>query len=188
MFQSMFLCGSKKNIPVTSLLLHRTYIKPIGMSSLSKTLYFILFIIVAGCSTSKKIADPKYIPESQELYNTVVRLDSLFFDAYNTCKPEVMDSLIAEDVEFYHDRGGLNTSKKDLVEALKKNICNKVTRHLKPGSIEVYPVPDYGAVEMGKHAFFNKEEPNEPMHYSKFVQLWKNTNGKWQMTRVISLH
>lgn len=101
---------------------------------------------------------------------------------------EVMESLIAEQLEFYHDRGGLSTSKKDMMTALKNNICNKVTRHLKPGSIEVYPIPNYGAVEMGWHAFFNKEEPNEPMHYSKFVQLWKNDNGKWQMTRVISLH
>lgn len=148
------------------------------------------FIFITSCSSSKQAinSDSKYIPLSQELHNTIARLDSIFFEAYNTCKLSVMDSLISEDLEFYHDRGGLSTSKKDMMQALKDNICNKVTRHLKPGSIEVYFINNYGAVEMGMHGFFNKEEPNEPMHYSKFIQIWKNDNGKWRITRVISLH
>lgn len=123
------------------------------------------------------------------LYDTIVALDTKWEDAYNNCKLDVMDEIISEDLEFYHDQGGLLTSKTKLNEALKNNICGKVTRELKKGSIEVYGIKDYGAVEMGMHAFHNNQEKSTgETHFSKFVHIWKRDNGKWKITRVISLH
>jgi len=74
-----------------------------------------------------------------------------------------------------------------LVQALKSNICGKVTRELLKVSIEVYPIQNYGAVEMGYHRFHNKTE-NVTGNYARFVEIWRNENGKWRITRVISLH
>ncbi|MFT3912032.1 MAG: nuclear transport factor 2 family protein [Ferruginibacter sp.] len=125
--------------------------------------------------------------ETAELYNTVIKLDSLLFDAYNNCKIDQYASLISENLEFYHDKGGLSTSKKDNVEAIRKNICNKVRRELQTGSIEVSPIPGYGAVEIGSHRFHNLIE-NSTSGYAKFIIVWQNKNGVWQATRVISLH
>ena len=138
-------------------------------------------------TTEDAAAVPPYKPDSQAFYDTIAHLDSIYFDAYNTCKPAVADSLTADDIEFYHDRGGLETSKPKLVEAIKNNICNKVRRELLKGSIEVYSIPGSGAIEMGIHRFHNLVE-NSTSHYSKFVITWRKTNGKWQMSRVISLH
>src|SRR4029078_2586164 len=106
----------------------------------------VLLAVTAFChSTSSKPATTAgllpYTPESKELHDTVARLDSILFDAYNNCKLDMFASLVSDDIEFYHDRGGLNTSKPDLVTALKNNICDKVTRELLKGSIEVYPIP-----------------------------------------------
>lgn len=128
-----------------------------------------------------------YVPASHALYDTIVRLDSIYFDTYNNCKLALMDSLTAEDVEFYHDRGGLSTSKKELLESIQKNICGKVTRVLTKNSIEVYEIPGYGAVQFGYHSFRNIAEQGESRP-SKFVTLWRLKNGQWQMARVISLH
>lgn len=151
----------------------------------------ILITLCACTSTKHNMANgvSPYMPESKELQDTIVRLDSILFDAYNTCKLDVFESLISDDIEFYHDRGGLSTSKKDLVQALKNNICGKVTRELLPGSIEVYPIPGYGAVEMGAHRFFNNQEKELGWsHFSKFVHTWHKENGQWKLARVISLH
>ncbi len=132
---------------------------------------------------------PAYVAESKGLHDTITRMDSLFFDAYNSCKLDIMESLIADDIEFYHDRGGLTTSKKELLLSLKNNICGKVSRELLKGSIEVYPIPGYGAVQMGAHRFHNNQEPpNTLSHYSKFVHTWHKVGGQWQLARVISLH
>ena len=121
------------------------------------------------------------------LYNTIVRLDSLLFDSYNNCKPEQYASLLSEDFEFYHDKGGLSKSKNDNVEAIKKNICGKVSRELLKGSIEVSPIPGYGAVELGLHRFHNLIEKSTSQ-YSKFVVIWQYKDNEWKVTRVISLH
>jgi hypothetical protein len=52
----------------------------------------------------------------------------------------------------------------------------------------VYPIKGFGAVEMGLHAFHNSKEPSSNPHFAKFVHIWKRDNGKWRITRVISLH
>lgn len=124
---------------------------------------------------------------SNELYQTIVHLDSLYFDAYNRCEMRILDSLTAEDIEFYHDRSGLSTSKKEILESVQKYICGKVRRILKPGSIEVSEIPNYGAVQMGAHSFRNLAE-NSQSEPSRFITLWRKDQGRWQMSRVISLH
>jgi hypothetical protein len=76
-----------------------------------------------------------------------------------------------------------------LIEARKNNICGKVRRELLKGSIEAYPIPGYGAIEMGAHRFYNNQEKeNGPSSYSKSVHTWRRVNGQWKLTRLISLH
>ena len=129
-----------------------------------------------------------YKPESQELYNTIVQMDSVYFNAYNTCDMDKQAAIYADSIEFYHDGSGLETSKKDLLAAIKNNICGKVTRVLVKGSIEVYQIPNFGAVEIGLHRFINHAENNHVSRPDKFIIIWRHRNGQWQITRVISLH
>ena len=155
---------------------------------------FVLFLSLVSCGTSKPNdyqLTKNYTPDNLELYNAIVKQDSIFFDAYNDCdtKFETYADFYTEDIEFYHDQGGLSNSKKDILEGTKKNICGKVTRTLVPGSIEVYPIKDYGAVEIGLHSFSNNTNPpNEPKKISRFTIFWKQIKGKWKIAKVISLH
>ena len=154
----------------------------------------LLLLIVSSTNTfsfaqdSTEMKLPIYKAQDQALHDVVVSLDKKFFDAYNSCDTMVFVELIAEDLEFYHDLGGLSTSKPQMVQALKDNICNKVTRELIEGTIEVYPILGYGAVEMGWHQFHNSQEPNVIPKPSKFVTIWKQEGEEWLMARVISLH
>ena len=160
-------------------------IKNLGMGFI---VFFMLVLISCNTQTEKKIAS-EYKPDSKELYNNIVHMDSVLFGAYNICDLPTMADCFSEDIEFYHDKGGLMTNKDSIMAATKKNICGKVTRVLVAGSIEVYPIAGYGAIEMGAHYFLNSQEP-KPDHPSvgKFVHTWKNEAGKWRLTRVISLH
>ncbi|HET6544146.1 MAG TPA: nuclear transport factor 2 family protein [Chryseolinea sp.] len=155
-----------------------------------RSIFFSLsaFALVVLTSSMTVFVSPEDEDTPTSLYDSIAAMDAMWEDAYNNCKLDVMDELISEDLEFYHDQGGLMTSKQKLNEALKVNICGKVTRQLKEGSLEVYPIKGFGAVEMGLHAFRNKKEPGLEVHYSKFVHIWKRDNGKWRITRVISLH
>ena len=126
--------------------------------------------------------------QSSELHQTIVKLDSAFFQAYNTCDLAKQAAFYSDTIEFYHDKSGLETSKSKILADTKQYVCGKVTRELVKGSIEVSPIPGYGAVELGSHMFHNSQEPNSKPHPSKFVIVWKNTNGRWTITKVISLH
>lgn len=128
-----------------------------------------------------------YVPDSKELYDEIVKMDSIFFGAYNNCDIEKQASLLSDSLEFYHDKGGLSTSKKDVMDAVRRNICNKVQRELVQGSVEVYPINNYGAVETGYHRFHNLVEKSISRP-GKFVIIWQKKGSSWQMTRIISLH
>lgn len=129
-----------------------------------------------------------YKTEDQKLYNAIVHMDSVYFNAYNTCDMATQAAIYSDSIEFYHDKGGLMTSKKDLLQALKDNICGKVTRVLVKGSIEVYPVGNWGAVEIGLHRFINHAESETPSKPDKFIVIWRLQHNQWQITRVVSLH
>ena len=153
------------------------------------TILTLLAIVGMAVSVSgQNKAAYTYKPESQELYNAIVHMDSVYFNAYNTCDMEKQAAIYADSIEFYHDKGGLQTSKQALLDALKKNICGKVTRVLVPGSIEVYPIAGFGAVEIALHRFINHQESETPSKPDKFIVVWRLRNGVWQITRVISLH
>lgn len=127
-------------------------------------------------------------PRTEELYKTIVHMDSVYFNAYNSCDMATQAAIYADSLEFYHDSNGLLTDKKALLDAIKRNICGKVTRVLVKGSIEVYPLPGFGAVEMGLQQFINHQENDHLSNPDKFIMIWRLLNGKWQITRVISLH
>lgn len=154
---------------------------------------FLISISLLACSTSKKTSTAyEYKPDDQNLHHTIVRMDSLFFHAYNTCDVDLKKygSFYAENIEFFHDKGGLMTSKQDIIDGTKRNVCGKVTRELIAGSIEVYPINDYGAIEMGLHKFHNKEEDETkyPPRVGKFIAIWQFKNNEWKITKVVSLH
>jgi hypothetical protein len=130
----------------------------------------------------------KSFSQTEDLYRKITQLDSAFFHAYNTCDIEKQADFFSDNIEFYHDKTGLETSKQKILESTKKYICNKVTRELVPGSLEVSPLPGYGAVELGIHRFRNNAEKDAISKPSKFMIIWKNNDGNWKITRVISLH
>jgi hypothetical protein len=117
----------------------------------------------------------------------VSRLDTELFTAYNTCDLAKLGSMVSDDLEFYHDQTGLAVGKQVFLQAIQKNICGKVQRELVPGSLEVYPLKGFGAVEIGVHRFRHPGQPaSEPPGEAKFVHIWHDNNGVWTVTRVIS--
>jgi len=125
------------------------------------------------------------IKSDQELTKAVEALDTQLFDAYNNCNLDKLGTMVADDLEFYHDKTGLAVGKQVFLDAIKNNICAKVQRKLVAGSLEVYPLKGYGAVEIGVHRFYHPGDPSN-VGEAKFVQLWQYKDGAWKVARVIS--
>ena len=150
-----------------------------------KILLSLLLLPLFACQLrAQAVPSLESIQSQAELDKAIASLDSALFDAYNRCDLEKFSSFFADDVEFYHDQGGVTLGKQKLTESIKNNICGKVTRELVPESLEVYPIAGYGAVEIGVHRFHHSHDSE--VGEAKFVQLWQNKDGAWKITRVIS--
>ena len=128
-------------------------------------------------------------PVSRDLYDTIAYLDSVFFNAFNTQNLGKLKTLLSENLEFYHDLGGVTNYIQNM-DAFKKTFESdrRVRRKLVEGTLEVYPIKDYGAVETGIHRFYATEKGQQEKLSSeaKFVQVWQKKDGEWKITRIIS--
>ena len=124
-----------------------------------------------------------------KLFLELEALDKALFKAGYDCHLDAFDQLMTEDLEFYHDQAPTSLSREAFKEAIA-NLCaaeGRLRRELVPGSLQVYPMFD-GAVQMGVHRFYTKNQAGELVEGStaKFIHLWKKKNGKWLLARVIS--
>ncbi len=152
--------------------------------------FCLLLLLTISCSTSKKNSRENIAsPLPSELYNTIASLDRAMFDAFNNRDFIVLQSFLSEELEFYHDLGGI-TNYSQNIEAFKKAFASdrKLRRALVAGSMEVYPIKDFGAVQTGVHRFYVTEKGQQEKLSSeaKFVNLWQSRNGVWKITRIIS--
>lgn len=120
------------------------------------------------------------------LYLEQQALDRALFDAYNRCELERFAALLAPDVEFYHDQGGLTRSRAALTDAVRRNICGQTRRELVEGSLEVHEMRGYGALVMGTHRFCPAQGGGRCEGIARFAHLWRFENGTWQATRILS--
>lgn len=133
------------------------------------------------------LGNAQSLPPTDGLYREIVRMDSVLFTAFNNRDVKTFGDVLATDLEFYHDKGGL-TDRAYSVESLKRTAAqaNGLRRELVPESLEVYPVKDYGAVQIAAHTFCHTEAGKQDCGTFKFVHLWRRTKEGWKLARVIS--
>lgn len=125
---------------------------------------------------------------SGALYDELARMDSVLFDAaFVTCSAPRVNALFRDDIEFYHDQTGLSAGDKARADfrRLTENCPrrNGVVREL-DGSLQVFPMKDDYAIQMGSHRFVNERESSSTV--AKFVHLWEKKDGAWKLIRVLS--
>jgi hypothetical protein len=154
---------------------------------LSLMLLLPLLLLLDSNAPAQSVPPLDKIQNQADLDRAVTALDAALFDAYNHCDLDKFASFIDENVEFYHDQGGLTLGRAALTDSIKKNICGKVTRELVPGTLQIYYMKGYGAVEVGVHRFHHPgHEDSEGVGEGKFIHLWRYSDGAWKITRVIS--
>ena len=147
----------------------------------------ITFLSILLCSSffikaqSQKHAD-------KELFNTINRLDSMWFDAFNKKDVKQFVQYVDSSLEFYHDNSGLTYYDHNIkaFASIFKNVPD-LTRTLIKESMEVYPIPNFGAVQIAQHRFCHMENGKMDCGVFKFIHVWKKTESGWKVTRIISV-
>ena len=144
--------------------------------------YTLFTLVITSCSIFLNGQ-----PAKDSLYKEVAHLDSVLFSAFNSRDVAKFNSFFTADLEFYHDKGGLTDYNHTInfMKSVAKN-NNKLRRDLVPGTLEVYPIPGYGAIEIGQHRFCHLENGKQDCGNFKFVHIWQKKNGEWKISRVVS--
>ena len=147
----------------------------------------VSLLIAATLSAIGQSPAPSQLSESRELFETIARMDGKLFDAFNAHNLDAMMAMFADDLEFYQDNDGVSNyqqSKNDFTKMLAS--VPDIRRELVKDSLEVYPIKDYGAIEIGVHHFCHKEDGKEECGSFKFVHVWRKTGDSWKISRIIS--
>ena len=148
-----------------------------------------LFLIASLAILASTARSTEQLPttEAPDLTQTIRRMDAKLFDAFNAHDVARLMSMFTDDVEFYQDDEGVSNyqqTKDDLAKLLTSS--PDIRRELVKGSLEVHPIKDYGAIEIGVHRFCHKESGKEECGAFKFVHIWRNVGDSWKVSRVIS--
>jgi hypothetical protein len=161
-----------------------------------KKLIFIYFGIVCTLLTSHLLN--AQVERSSELFQQLKTADSLLFNVgFNTCNMTAFETVVSENFEMYHDKGGILSSKAEFIQVFKDGLCKspetyQSRRALVAGSLEVFALKNngklYGAIQNGKHQFYEKlvDKPETKGNIARFTHLWLLENNEWRLARSLS--
>ena len=121
---------------------------------------------------------------NKALNKQIMVMDSLLFDvAFNQCDLSLYKKIISENIEFYDDRSGLNSSIEKEIASFQDKCAKpyRITRKLVDTAI--YVLGDFGAVQHGTHIFLVDDKVVEK---AKFTTIWEFTANRWVVKRAIS--
>ena len=131
---------------------------------------------------------------------TVKALDArdaeLFDVVFHSCDTTKLSGLIADDFEFYHDKDGLTATSGPPCIASIVAMCARrksgedygARREVVPGSVQVFMLNNYGAVQTGQHRFYGVggKLDGKLIETATCFDVWKNEAGTWKLARVFS--
>jgi len=150
--------------------------------------FIVLFLTIVQSGFAKKLIKTELNnPADSVLYQTILLHDSLLFEAFNTREFQKFQSYFSPDLEIYQDNTGVRNFQLSMEAFYGLFTGNYIlTRKLIKETLEVYPIKDFGAIETGQHTFCHDENGKPDCGTFRFVHIWKNENGIWKITRIIT--
>jgi ketosteroid isomerase-like protein len=135
------------------------------------------------CPTASPAAEAAGDPA---LRAVVFEQDRRMANAYNAHDVDRLMEMFSTDLEFFHDTGGALGF--DQVKAGFTSVFanNPDIRRELAGSVEVYPIRSYGAIQIGTHRFCHTERGKSDCGTFRFTHVWREKDGRWQIARVVS--
>lgn len=147
--------------------------------------------------SAQPIAAAPALPNGPALEAEIVARDGeLFRLFFEGCDPARLRAMLADDLEFYHDRGGVVFRSGDAMAAEYAKQCEarkapdawRSRRERVAEGHSVHPVPGHGAIQDGTHIFYERQGqgPERRVGRARFTQVWTLGRDGWRLSRVLS--
>jgi len=163
-------------------------------------MHALLMVLATAAAQAAQPPSQVTVPPQPELTRQIEEADTSLFKLFfeGPCDVARFRSMISDDVEFYHDKGGFNVRKPEDFVAQFQDRCHKLAdpsdwrqrRVLVRTSLHVDPIPGWGAMETGDHLFYERHGVSGEEHLvgkASFAMVWVlGPDGKWRVSRVLS--
>ena len=143
-------------------------------------------VLVSLCAAT---TPPSAVGQSSAdaLVAEIEEADAAAFAAFNDHDLEALMGFFTKDLEFFHDNDGM-IGYDDVAGGFGSLFAqdNGLRRELVVGSMEVHPIPGYGAMQIGRHEFCHREGDRDECGEFGFSTVWRLQEGQWKMARVLS--
>lgn len=122
--------------------------------------------------------------------------ESLYEAIFDRCDADALEPMLAPELEFYHDKGGLVAkSAAEFVRAIRTSCENqklgrevRTRREAVPGTLQVHQMGNFGALAVGIHRFYHLPPDAEavPTEHARYANLWRKEGNRWVLTKVFS--
>jgi Domain of unknown function (DUF4440) len=150
-----------------------------------------VFLVSCGAPTAPLPTrdTPSGSTAAPELVATIGELDSALFSDFNTHDAAVLGMWFTQDLEFYHDKGGLagfDSTMAGFTRLFTGHETADMRREIVPGTLEVHPLGDFGLLEICQHRFCHTENGKENCGTFKNIMVWRKQGASYKVSRVIS--
>ena len=154
-------------------------------------------LIALALAAATPAANEVAIPQGEALAAALTARDAEFFSlVFDGCDPERLAAMLTPDFEMYHDRDGVVARSSEVFVRQYGEDCVarqapdawRSRRELVTATLNVHPVPGFGAIEDGEHLFYERhgDGPEHLAGRARFTQLWQLTPEGWRLARVFS--
>ena len=154
-------------------------------------------LLALALAVATPIATEVAIPQGDALAAALTARDAEFFAlVFDGCDPGRLAAMLTPDFEMYHDRDGVVArSSEAFVRQYGADCVGRQApdawrsrRELVAATLNVHPVPGFGAIEDGEHLFYERhgDGPERLAGRARFTQLWQLTPDGWRLARVFS--
>lgn len=161
---------------------------------MKRTLFAALLLATTASTALAQRAGPE---QTQQQFDEVAAADHALFSAFfDRCDTEALAKMVTDDFEMFHDKNGYMTkSGKEFLDGIAATCARQKTgedyrarREVVPGTLKVYPLENYGAVEIGVHRFYQllPGKPEKLVEVSQFTHVWKKEESGWKLARALS--
>jgi ketosteroid isomerase-like protein len=154
-------------------------------------LALLALAIFSSCSHQPAPSAPSQdeADEHSALTRTISALDSAMFAAFNAHDADRLGTWFTPDLEFYHDKTGLagyDSTMANFRGLFARNADTGLRRELVPGSLEVYPLGEFGLLEVCQHRFCHTENGKQDCGTFRNIMIWRREGDRYKVSRVIS--
>jgi ketosteroid isomerase-like protein len=158
-----------------------------------KSICLVALLLTAG----PLVAQTAGPAPTQQLTDEIKAADLALFSAFfDRCDVPALKGMVTDDFEMFHDKGGrVSASGAEFIKNIEGTCARQQTgedyrarRELIVPSVKVYPLNNYGAIEVGEHRFYQllPDKPEKLVEISLFTQVWKKEGNTWKLARVLS--